>query len=303
MKALITTTLILYAAQGVLADEKGNASTVKLVKHDGTVSVTIGGKDFTTFHYGKDLPKPFFSPVITSDGTQITRSLEKPADHPHHKGIWLSIDEVNGVKFWAEKGKIANVSVDLIRPEGNPAEMHVVNHWLDKDGNAVLIEATDIKIHANRLIAYDISLKAGDAQVTFGDTKEGLFGVRLADPFRERVGGKVVNADGLEKSAQCWGKTSDWVDYYATVDGKTNGVAIFDHPLNFRRSRYHVRDYGLFSISPFGNSAYTNGKQPAEELILQPGNSVRLRYAMYFHPGDTAEGKVRDVYNEYLRDS
>ena len=34
-------------------------------------------------------------------------------DHPHHKGIWLSVDEINGIKFWNENGIIENKSIEV----------------------------------------------------------------------------------------------------------------------------------------------------------------------------------------------
>jgi hypothetical protein len=299
VKAVLTLTLVLCGWSAASASEHA----VKLEKQGDQVAVTIDGKPFTAYHFAKDLPKPYFSPVQIEDGTIVTRGLDNPKDHPHHKGIWLSVDEANEIKFWAEKGKIENTSVELVSPMGNPARMRVVNRWLGTDGEPIVTETSEISIFANRLLAYDVQMTAGKNLVTFADTKEGMFGIRLADPLRESQGGKVVNADGLETTKQCWGKQSAWVDYHGSIDGKACGVSLFDHPLNFRRSRYHVRDYGLFTISPFGEQSYTNGKRPADHLILLPGSSFRLRYALYVHPGDTTEAAVPEVYQEYLKKS
>jgi len=75
---------------------------------DSTLDIRINGQPFTTFNYSNTLPKPFFLPVTTASGTVVNRALgdASDADHPHHKGIWNAIDEVNGVRFWAEKGKL-----------------------------------------------------------------------------------------------------------------------------------------------------------------------------------------------------
>jgi hypothetical protein len=279
-------------------------NVVRLTLKADALDVSIGGEPFATYNFAKTQRKPYFWPIRDREGQVISRPLLTPAgkpwrDHPHHRGLWFAVDEVNGIKYWAERGTIANVSVEPVVPSGNPARFKVVNHWLDKKGEPLLIEATTISVYANRLIAYDATLTAGKEPVTFGDTKEGLFGFRMVDSMHGAAA-KIVSSDGHQGEKECWGKTFDWVDYDGPADGKVVGVAIFDNPQNFRPSRYHVRSYGLFSISPFGERDYTNGKNPPKPVHLDPGANLRLRYAIYFHDGDTQKGLVAETYKWYL---
>jgi hypothetical protein len=78
-------------------------------------------------------------------------------------------------------------------------------------------------------------------------------------------------------------------------------VTIMDHPDNFRPSRYHVRDYGLFSVSPFGEKAYTNGSSPAAPVHLEMGKTLRLRYGLYVHDGDAATSNVPMIYEVFAK--
>jgi len=295
----------LFAAVAVFAVSHATFadSNVELIKKDNAVEVKIDGREFTVLHADKSQPKPYFSPVRAADGAIITRGLENPEDHPHHKGIWCAIDEVNGLKFWAEEAKIVNHSLELSPATGNPATIKMVNHWLDKEGKPVLVEWTDVSIFPNRLITYDIQFAPADKSVTFEDTKEGLFGLRVANSLRGKEGGTIVNAEGAQGEKECWGRESKWVDYYGNVGGKIYGVALFDNPQNFRKSRFHVRDYGLFTLSPFGQHAYTNGELPSNPLVLEPGKPIRLRYGLYVHDGDTSQGHVPEAYEFYLKHS
>jgi len=278
------------------------ADTVRLDAQDGKIDISIAGQPFTTFHY-KGFDKPFFIDLRAPDGTVITRSLEKEAvtDHPHHKGLWASVDEVNEHKHWMEGQPIRVDAVDILEAEGDPASFCVHNTWIDKSGQPLLKETTTVSISTDRTIAYDMTLApAGNEPIEFGDTKEGFFALRVRDELREKGGdGKITNANGATGEKEAWGKTSPWVDYSGTVDGKPVGVAIFDHPENFRPSRYHVRAYGLFAISPFGESAYTNGEQEAKVVHLKPGEPLRLRYAAYIHAGDANSADVAGRYAKY----
>ncbi len=283
----------------------GADGVVRLTPTTDALEVTIGGKPFTIYNHAKSQKKPYFWPIHDLAGQIITRPLVKPGeriDHPHHRGLWFAVDRVNGIKFWAEGGRIENISVEPIAATGNPARFKVVNHWLDRNKQTVLIETTTISIYANRLIAYDATLTAGKEPVTFDDTKEGLFGFRMVNSMRGTAG-TITSSDDHHGEKECWGKTFPWVDYDGPVNGKLVGVAIFDNPHNFRPSRYHVRGYGLFSISPFGEHDYTNGAKPAAPVDLKPGANLRLQYAIYIHDGDAKAGDVAGVYQKYVGES
>jgi hypothetical protein len=282
------------------------ADKVSLTQQSSTLNITINDQEFATYNFGENLPKPFLLPVRTASGVVLNRALDDASDpdHPHHKGMWNAIDEVNEVKFWAEKGPIRNVSIKILKTDGDIGAFEAVNEWRHPDnGQPQLTETAVITIHANRLLVYDMTLTASNVDVVFDDTKEGLFGFRVAPSMKEKNGGHVVASDGTETTKNCWGKAFPWIDYYGEVDGKTVGVTIMDHPKNFRPSRYHVRDYGLFSVSPFGEKSYTNGANEAAPLHLKKGESVRLRYAMYFHDGDTKAANVAGAWEQFVKTS
>lgn len=285
----------------LFAAGSAQAGTVRLERAKHSISISIDGSEFAVYHVDPARAKPYFWPMRAEDGAILTRGLENPEDHPHHKGVWCAIDEVNGIKFWAEEGRIRNVSVEIESAEGDPARLKVENHWLDADLKPVLIEKVRVSLYASRLLVYDSRFVAGEKPVRFDDTKEGLFGIRLADTLREQAGGRIVNSEGLKGEKECWGLESKWVDYFGEIEGKTYGVALFDHPANVRRSRYHVRGYGLFTLSPFGQSAYTYGKLPADPLTLEPAAEFRLRYGLYVHDGDTQTGNVATRYDEFVK--
>jgi hypothetical protein len=265
-------------------------------------SVYIAAKD-GWLYFADVVPIASTITRLINDGVPMTKIDKKDPryyDHPHHKGIWFSIDEVNGLKHWAEGHNIVNKSVEIVTPKGETAVMKVVNHWVDADQAPVLEETTTVRIHSNRLIDYDATLKAVSKPVSFGGTKEGLFAVRVPNSMREFMDGSQVISDaGVVGTKELWGKPTPWIDYVGPVGGEKFGVTVMDHPGNFKPSRYHVRDYGLFAISPFGDADYTGKKVDTPPHELKAGESVRLRYGAYIHQGDTKSADVAGAFKTF----
>ncbi len=278
---------------------------VRYSKDDGTVS--IDGKPFAKFNRGDDANKPFLAPVRSASGKIVTRGfpMEKiegeSRDHLHHRGIWFSYDEVNNVKFWEndpsyKKGNIGRIAVrELNWTDG---KLVAKMDWMDSKGKVVLVEDREMVFSGDaklRNIDFRITL-SGPEEVTFGDTKEGAFAIRLAENFTERKGMKMTDADGRTGMKQIWGKRSNWVDYKTDMDGESIGVAMFDHPENPRHPTYwHARDYGLFALNPFGRKAF-DSTQEESHWKLAPGQKIVFRWRVSIHPGDA---DVAALYQQF----
>jgi hypothetical protein len=256
--------------------------------------------------------KPVLYPLIGPGGAAMTRSYPIAAtrpgereDHVHHRSLWFTHGEVNGVDFWAEgdgRGKI--IQTDLrTEKTGDGVAIRTENAWQAPTGEKLLSDVRELVFHdveGTRAIDFDIVLTAGDAPVVFGDTKEGSFGIRVAGTMKvdSEPGGSIVNSEG-DQGAAAWGKRASWVDYTGPVDGQIVGVAILNHPASFNYpTRWHVRTYGLFAANPFGVHHFEGG-EPTPGVKLEPGESLTLRYRVLMHEGHTSQADIAEHWERY----
>jgi hypothetical protein len=269
-------------------------------------------------------------PIIGPTGKPVTRSYpvgelleHERDDHIHHRSFWFTHGDVNGVDFWLEPrrpdqphGVIEHQEFTKLEAEGAKAVVATKNVWKNgATGEKVCEDEQQFVFGSdgtNRWVDYTITLKATDGDVTFGDTKEGTFGVRVAGTMKveEKLGGRIVNSEGSVSRVgsdgkvvdETWAKAADWVDYTGPVDGETVGVAIFSHPQNFRHPpRWHVRTYGLFTVNPFGKKDFPETGDPQQgEYTIPSGESLTLRYCVYFHPQATESADIPAAYQAYL---
>ena len=289
---------------------------VKIDDVDNKLRIEINGKLFTEYNY-QDVPRPFFYPVIGPTGVPVVRhypmnpDLDKGGDrhdHPHHRSLWFTHGEVNGQDFWGEGSNSGKIIHDRFLRVSSGPDVGVIqstNKWVAKSGEVV---CTDTRMHRfhntldGQIMDFEVTLHASNGKVTLGDTKEGSMAIRLTSTMRLKgeVGkGHIVNSEGQTDGAT-WGKRAAWCDYYGPVEGRTVGVAIFDHPDNPKHPTWwHVRDYGLFAANPFGVHDFERKPDGTGDITIPAGESLTFKYRFYFHKGDEKQGKVAGHYRKY----
>ena len=301
--------------------------TTDTIKFDDQVFTTlVRGK---TDEYG-EARQPFFYPIVGPTGAKMTRNYPmvkgikgESDDHPHHQSLWLAHGNVNGVDFWHDKkakiqaGKTQAFLNNTLGPNGVEwpyTSFAREDKWIAPNGKAVLINkaryAVDVYPDGSRVLELwqNLSPAEGAGDVTFGDTKEGTMAIRLAPQLRlkgEIATGKAINSNG-DKDAKVWGKRAKWVAYWGVIDGKTCGVAIFDHPTNLRHPTWwHARDYGLVAANPFGISDFEKGKHKrgAGKYTVKQGESLNLQYRFVFFAGTAEEADIAGKYDQWVKET
>jgi hypothetical protein len=317
---------------------------VKLVDRpaDRRVDVIIDGKPFTSYIYPTNLEKPVLYPIRSAGGQLVTRGYPldprpgERADHPHHVGHWFNYGDVNGYDFWGHSsgtparnkpkmGTIVHKSVDKATSGAARGELAVKADWNLADGSTLMKEETQFIFAGapgRRTIDRITKWTATDKDVTFNDTKEGAFGIRVAhgldhpskqaetfvdasgQPEKQRrvnnegATGQYIGSDG-KTGEQVWGTRGPWMGLTGVVEGTPLTLAVFDHPSNHGHPTYwHARGYGLFAANPFGQQGY-DPKQPKATFTLKPGQSVTFRHRILVLDGKLTGEQLAKEYSGY----
>lgn len=304
------------------------ASIVKLVKReaDNRVDILIGGKLFTSYQWLDTVYKPILYPILTASGKTVTRGFPiepregERRDHIHHAGNWFNYGNVNGYDFWGNGhegkrsvngGQIKHLGIQKLSGGHGEGVLIAKASWIDPNGKELLSENTEFHFIAQgsiRIIDRIVTLKASGAAVSFKDTKEGSFGIRVARQLElpskqdltltdaqgnpttvkrmenDTPTGNYRSSEGDEGEG-VWGKRAKWMDLYGNIGDEKISLVICDHPKNLSYPTYwHARGYGLFAANPFGVKDFTDKKEELNYSI-PAGGTLKLRYRIIVSSG------------------
>lgn len=293
------------------------APTVVLKPSAHGLRVEIDGRLFSEYRT-TDAQRPYMYPLTGPSGENLARPYPMEAggakDHPHHRSMWFTHGGVNGVDFWGDgkrNGTIKHTGFERIQAEGAVGSFVARSAWMLPGGQVVMTDERLIRIEAiaggATAVDWTIKLVAGTGDVTFSDTKEGSFALRLCPSLsiKENRNAHITTSGGATDGA-AWGTRAKWVTYHGP-DPKGNAVSvtIFDHPLNLRHPTWwHARDYGLFAANPFGIHDFEKSADPTKgKHLLARGQTLTLRYRVLIESGGPDQAKLAEKFAAFGSDA
>jgi hypothetical protein len=304
--------------------------SLKDVPSSKKTELRYDGKLLTAYCYFDSTEKPVLFPIKTLSGNTITRGYPiapragERTDHPHHVGLWLNYESVNGLDFWNNStaipqerkhlyGSVKHQKILSSKAKGDKAEIETLSHWVDHTGKVLLEETTRFvftRQENNFIIDRFCTLKGVADEVLFKDVKDGMLGLRVArqlempskqeDKFvdasgnvtavkkldNEGVSGMYVNREGIQGD-DTWAKRSVWTSLDGKKDNELISIAMIDHPANIGYPTYwHARGYGLFAANPLGQKIFSEGKEELNFKLLKD-QTTNFKYRVIIHHGST----------------
>ncbi|MFN8357107.1 MAG: PmoA family protein [Spirosomataceae bacterium] len=341
---------LIFCALGLFGLTQAQAQRIKL-SHDTKnkkVDVVVDGTPLTSYIYPSEeiLKKSVLFPLRTAKGTVITRGypMEPRAgervDHPHHVGMWLNYEDVNGFDYWNNStaikpedrkkkyGTIRHTGITEMKSGNDKGTLVVTADWVSADGTGdlTLKETTTYLFSGkgNQRIIDRITTLTAQRDVSMPDVKDGMFAIRVArqlehpsdkpDVFVDANGietkvdkldntgivGNYRSSEGIE-GEKVWSTRGKWVNLRGKIGNEDISLAIIDHPKNVSYPTYwHARGYGLFAANPLGAKVFTNGKETLN-FKLAKGQSVTFRYRTVITSGQASDQELNKLAEQFAQ--
>jgi hypothetical protein len=328
----------------VSAKQNSSTDRIRVIPNEAErrVDVVIDGQPFTDYIWPERIAKPVLYPLRTAKGTIVTRGFPleprpgERVDHPHHVGLWLNYESVNGLDFWnnseaikpqdaPKMGTIRHRSIVSVKSGSAQGELEIEADWLTYDNKPLLKEHTRFVFRGGpdfRSVDRITTLRALDQKVVFADQKDGMLGLRVVgaleipsdkpEVFTDASGrpttvakldntgvnGTYLTSDG-KKGDAAWGTRGRWCNLSGRVGEEPVTISILDHPSNPGFPTYwHARGYGLFAANPLGQKIFSNGKEELN-LTLASNQSVTFRYRILISSEIATAGSTEAAYQNF----
>ncbi len=247
--------------------------------------------------------RPFIHPITAPDGDG-TLTEDAPAHHPWQHGLYVGLNDVDGVGFWSEGlGATPNPSDGTFHPRplptpsvaGNRASWIVTSDWRRPDGTASLTE-TQAWTLVDRGDAYELDLAwtlTAPRALRFGQHAYGGLFVRM--PYRD--GGSVLTSGGHRDCASAEAQRARWVAIAMPIPDRRAGdriagMAMMDHPANAEHP-VPWRVDGQLGIAP--------SRCIAGAWTLAADVPTTARYRVFIRAGTPDPAAIEASWSRFIR--
>jgi len=314
LQFVLSACLCVTVAAGSLADPP----KIRLGWDDegGRLHVFIDSREVLVYQYGERLDLPHYWPMNSPSGKNMLVQQAEP--YPHHRSFWFADTvRLNGGRefssynaFYSGQKKkpetygppfrdhIRHLAFTRCETKGQQAVIDSNLVW-EMDGHQpVLEERRRLVVHALGKgeylldIAFQLISTFGDVQFVSDAVHYAWPYLRIHPQFSGENGGTITADNGATGQEATNMKVARWIDYSNTIEGKAEGVAVFQRP-DGQEHRWLTREYGTFGPR-------RPESQSGKSFTLKKGDSITQRVAILVHNGNVKSGKVAERYQQYI---
>jgi len=285
---------------------------------EGILRVFISGREAFVYQYAAGLDLPHYWPLNSPSGRNMLVQQTEP--YPHHRSLWFAdtvrflgdgerdISTYNALYTGRQTGQntygppfrdhVRHRSFRRLHTEDGRAVVDSELIWEMDADRPILDEARHVVIHAlgegEYLLDMTFTLTSAYGDVVFvsDDVHYAWPYLRLQTPFSGENGGVITSDSGDTGQEATNMQPALWIDYSNTLDGLSEGVAVFQWP-DGQDHRWLTREYGCFGPRrPDARSGHP--------FVLEKGESLTQRVGVLVHTGDVETGRVAERYQSYI---
>lgn len=248
----------------------------------------------------------YIHPVHTPEGRAITDDY--PVDHPHHHGIWWAWTKTEydgrAPDFWNMGDGTGRVDFDSLDAAWSGlvhGGLRATTRFTDVTGGrseVVLKDQWDVRVYAPsataNVLVFDVlstQTLTGNKPLVLPEYRYGGLGVRGHIQWNGKGDKTIFLTSEGKTRADGNGTTARWTHMGGLVDGRPAGIAILDHPSNFRApqpTRLNP-DNPFFNYSP----------SVAGDWKIEPGKPYVSRYRFVTYEGQPDRALLERLWNDY----
>ena len=314
-RILVSICLCTILAAGSLVDPP----QIELRRDDeaGRLRVLIDGREILAYQYIHWLDLPHYCPLNTPSGKNILVQQTEP--YPHHRAFWFAdtirlngereVSTYNALYSGQKIGqnaygppfrdRIRHLDITRCESNGSRAVIDTELVWEMDGDRPVLEERRHLVVHALGKgeylldMVFELNASFGDVHFVSDDVHYAWPYLRLHPRFSGENGGTITSSSGATGQEATNMKVARWIDYSNTVEGTTEGIAVFQWP-DGQEHRWLTREYGTFG--PRRPDA-----KSGNPFTLKKGDSILQRVGILVHAGNVKTGRVAKRYKQYVK--
>lgn len=282
----------------------------------GRLAILIDGREALVYQYAFTLDLPHYWPMRSPSGKSML--VEQTEPYPHHRSFWIAdtvrldggpdVSTYNALYSGERTGEntfgppfrdqVRHVKFTRLDPMEGRAEVAAELVWETDAGRPVLTENRRLVIYALGEgeyfldLSFTLTSSFGEVEFVSDDVHYAWPFLRLETRWSGEDGGTIITDTGATGQEATNMKPARWLDYFNTVEGVTEGVAVFQWP-DGKEHRWLTREYGCFGPR-------RPDEQSGRPFALKKGEFITQRIGVFVHKGDVKSGRIADRYEGYI---